>query len=86
MDLILIPVVIQILEIIVRTSSSGDTTSGNDNPINNVERVKIIVDAAKWADLFPLANSIYSYTEFLKAVEQFPKPLWVAMNTPAAKS
>ena len=54
-------------------SSSGDTTSGNDNPINNVERVKIIVDAAKWADLFPLANSIYSYTEFLKAVEQFPK-------------
>lgn len=42
------------------------------NP-SNVKRVEKIVSQVKWEQLFPLANTVYSYNNFLKSVALFPR-------------
>lgn len=38
----------------------------------NVQRVTRLFTAADWSRGFPLANPVYSWDEFLKAVAKFP--------------
>ena len=38
----------------------------------NVERVQDIIDEDDWERLFPMADDVYTYESFLRAVAKFP--------------
>ena len=56
----------------LRSPLSLDTSIDNYLDMTNVKRVMSIFSADQWPTMFPHANSIYTYENFLKAVAKFP--------------
>lgn len=48
--------------------ASGELADGGDN----VKLVQSFFSAEQWDEAFPLADSIYTYDNFLKAIAKFP--------------
>ena len=57
---------------VLRAPLSLDTSIDNYLSMKNVQLVKDIFPADQWPVAFPMANALYTYDSFLKAVAKFP--------------